>query len=293
MIIGKYFLLFVLVKSGFTLQYERILKQSEYLEKCGVELGNSSESGDKNFTSAQLPLMALIVLENMDLNLTGVFLSDKLILTRGTPFTYPKIPKNFRTIKVDRVKIFISSDPFVTQLHPARILVHPEIQSSVNDIALITLEKPVELTNWTQPVCLWISSATSNNFKYFYIANNQLDAMSNSSISSVRCQKNESQLVCEKNNETKSLCNENRLLFIFLNQKWFLRGVQLSCESYEEINLKSSIWILNRMFRDGRGAKWGVWMHLLALLTATFVIISIGLATLAYNLYSKRKMEKS
>jgi hypothetical protein len=217
------------------------------------------------------------------MNLSGALLSEKLVLTRGTPLIYPKSPMRFRTIPTDRVKIFIASKKF----QPARILIHPEIQISVNDVGLIVLEDPVEFNENIQPVCLWISSTYSNNFKYFYIANNQNE--SNSNVSSVKCQKSDSTLVCD--NQNKTSCSENHLLFANFNQKIFLRGIQLTCESYEEINLKTSVWILNKMFRDGRGAKWGFWMHLLALLTATMVIVSIGLATLAYNLYTKRKME--
>lgn len=288
MIVKLFLVVIFMIKSGISLQYERILKQSEYLEKCGVDFENLTVATDKSLTFDQIsPFMASIVLENMNLNLTGALISNKLIMTRGTPLIYPKNPKKFRTISIDRLKIFISN----TQVQPLKILVHPEIENSVNDIALIVLEDPVELNNKTQPVCLWISSASSsNNFKHFYIANNQLETSNNSSISSVKCEKNESVLVC---NESKATCRENHLLFLFINQKWFLRGVQLSCEEYEEINLKTSIWILSRMFRDGRGAKWGLWMHLLALLTATLVIVSIGLATIAYNLYTKRKMEQS
>lgn len=280
----------MILKCGFCLQYERVLKQSEYLEKCGVDFENSTSVNDQNLTASQhFPFMALIVLENMNMNLTGALISDKLILTRGNPLIYPKSPMRFRTLSLDRVKVFLSSK----KVEVKRILVHPEIQISVNDIALIVLENSVEFNNKIQPVCLWISSTSTNNFNNFYMTNNHHDTINNSNISSVKCQKNESLLVCDNKNETKTSCNENNLLFLFINQKWFLRGIQLSCESYEEINLKTSIWILNKMFRDGRGAKWGIWMHLLALLTATMVIVSIGLATIAYNLYTKRKMSQA
>lgn len=278
MLIENFLILFTIFKSGFCDNYERVLKQSEYLEKCGVDFENSTKNEEIK-KSEKFPFMALIVLENMNTNLSGALISEKLMLTRGTPLIYPKNPMRFRTISLDRVKIFLSSK----KVQPSRILIHPEIQLSVNDIGLIVLEDPVELSEKIQPVCLWISSQSTNNFKYFYIANNQ------ENTSSVKCQKSDSTLVCDNKNET---CTENHLLFSNLNQKWFLRGIQLSCESYEEINLKTSIWILNKMFRNGRGVKWGLWMHLLALFAATMVIVSIGLATVAYNLYKKRKMEQ-
>lgn len=280
MFIKKILLIFVIIKSGFSHNYERILKQSEYLEKCGVNLENLTNVESENSTKIEkFPFMALIVLENMNTNLSGALISNKLILSRGTPLIYPKNPIRFRTISLDRVKIFLDSKEY----QPSRILIHPEIEISVNDVGLIVLKNPVEFNDKIQPVCLWISSTSSNNFKYFYIANDE------TKISSVKCQKSDSQLNCEYGNET---CKENHLLFSQLNQKWFLRGIQLSCESYEEINLKTSIWILNKMFRDGKGAKWGFWMYFLAFIVATLVIISIGLATLAYNLYNKRKMDQ-
>lgn len=273
MIAQKYFFFLILFKSCFALKYEQILKQTEYLERCGINSNGTSS----NFT--QSPSLALIVLENMNLNLTGALISEKIILTRGSPFMTPKMPKRFRTIEVDRVKVFLGK----SQLNPHKILIHPEAQESVNDIALIILETPIVFDDKIQPVCLWISSLSSNNFKYFY-------KLKEGSNLAVKCHKNDSHLLCDAN-ERESSC-KNSLLFLLIDQKWFLRGVELSCENYEEINLKTSIWILNKMFRDGKGVKWSLWMHLLALLTAVLIIICIGLATVAYNLYNKRKIDK-
>jgi hypothetical protein len=242
-------------------------------------------------SKSEFPWMASIVFTDVDHSSSGALVSRKHVVTRaGVLGTWNDEKTEFTAVLKSRLKIYLGSLPQVSDFNEnafnvKELILHPNLRYiddvEADNVGIILLSALVEFTDFIRPVCLWTYGDDINLFKNLPIYAVGYGRDETGIPTKIRkhakvvliddddCQskylyaKNfftENKAFCLLGNKNGSPCVFDECLFVKLNGKWFLRGIQLKSPLNENnscnINYPFPAWYPFLYHDIAKNTKW-------------------------------------
>lgn len=233
-------------------------------QNFNVECGTMSSAagliqGGRFSNRVQFPWIVymIITFSSYTTNPSGTLVSRRHVVTAGRAVSfYSENTRSYNPISTKRIRLFLGAltinDPNSVLINAATVTLHPNIkdvdETSVNNLAIITLANQVPFNDFIRPICLWTfnnalqyvssspfysvgygldeSGKPSNNRKYSRVSLVDLQS----------CEKtfeyyqnvfHETDAFCAKGTTAESPCDFDDMLFVKFNERWFFRGILL------------------------------------------------------------------
>lgn len=254
-------------------------------DDCGMMSQATGLIGGGEFsTRKEFPWVASIVIKNGGFNSTGVLVSNRHVIT--DPIGVSGWNKDLNKLvpnELSRVKVYFAAlqdGESNTYFDVVKIILHPQLRSvddtRINDVAVVTLDRPVKYNEFIRPICLWSGSDDLNlikNSPIYAVGYGRDDTGEYSKVKKHAKVTLADQDDCEKYyskyqnffSQTKAFCvygsakgvpcERDVYLFVKYLDRWFIRGILKRFPVHDNIRACKS----NEPFLyedDAKHVKW-------------------------------------
>lgn len=201
------------------------------------------------------PWLASIVVKNGIFNSSGVLVSHKHVVSNSLyGLTLEGDLQKFETVAMHRVKVYLGAlkhDKSNVMFSPVKIVLNPYVKeidgSAINNVNVVTLNRPVQFNEFIRPICLWTGSddlsliyespiytagygldetgIVSNIKKHVKVTIIQDDTACHERFQKITPNViREAKTFCIESSGVGVPCDFDRYLFVKYNERWYLRG---------------------------------------------------------------------